>query len=479
VEDDFASSGDFGISAFLRSLIKAIEAQGRGFAHGHEKHHSEPRTKAIDLIALFLGDDDQASGATEHGDDRGDKLQTWMATHRAAHLRDAATKQFDCAVESARQFGCQDLKVVFTADEKKRCRLDGGADDDGTLRLPNVEIAPAADAGHVLREKHVAEHEGRAMRHASREMPLAGAPAARFPKYLQASQFDRYPDLDENGHDPATLDPGASEHSRDHETCWIDATAPYITDGDGKVTGFRKADGSVASEEDLAADARRYAKNVSDGRFCHVYNHSHVCKPTCFKKTEYKKPSTDESTQQRQACRFLFWRLVLIANKWFRRMGKALVPQPTVPAEDDTGNEFGRCKVCRENCFRGSTQDLCQVCLRCNVDYQYQSRTFPDTSPAVASEHASRLEPKASPGQTPRTRLPGVLGWLAKRRDSGRNGRDAPQHLCRGHALLLGSGLLRDEILGQAAAVACNCSWPFDLRPQESRGGAKANGDAA
>ena len=122
-----------------------------------------------------------------------------------------------------------------------------------------MEIVPAADAGHVLREKHVAEHEGRAMRHAYREMPLTGAPAARFPKYLQASQFDRYPDLDGNGHDPATLDPGASEHSRDHETGWIDATALYITDGDGKVTGFRKADGSVASEEDLAADARRYA----------------------------------------------------------------------------------------------------------------------------------------------------------------------------------------------------------------------------
>ena len=65
------------------------------------------------------------------------------------------------------------------------------------------------------------------------------------------------------------------------------------------------------------------------------------------------------------------------------------------------------------------------------------------------------------------------------RRDSGSNGRYASQQLCRGHALLLGGGLLRDEIFSQAAAVACNCSWPFDLRLQESRGGAKANGDPA
>ena len=164
------------------------------------------------------------------------------------------------------------------------------------------------------------------------------------------------------------------------------------------------------------------------GGFCHVFNHSHVCKPTCFKKTEYKKPSAEEPTKQRQACRFRFWRFVLIAKQWLRRMGKALVPQPTVAREDDAGNEFGRCKVCRENCFRGSTSDLCQVCLRCNVDYQYQNRTFPDAtdqqepSPtAEASEHTS----KASPGQTPRTRLSGVLGvakshWdLWKRRGGG------------------------------------------------------------
>ena len=94
------------------------------------------------------------------------------------------------------------------------------------------------------------------MRHAYREMPLTGAPAARFPLYLHANQFDRYPDMDENGHDPATLDTSAPEHSCDQETGWIDAGALYITDGDGKVTGFRRADGSSASEEVLAADAR-------------------------------------------------------------------------------------------------------------------------------------------------------------------------------------------------------------------------------
>ena len=65
VEDDFASSGDFGVAALIHALIKALEAQGRGFAHGHEKHHSEPRTKAIDIIQLLVGC--RHAGAADHG----------------------------------------------------------------------------------------------------------------------------------------------------------------------------------------------------------------------------------------------------------------------------------------------------------------------------------------------------------------------------------------------------------------------------
>ena len=72
----------FGISAFLRCLVKVLEAQGSGFAHGHQNHHSETHTKAIDLVMLFLGRDDQTTGATELSGDRDGELQYWMARHR-------------------------------------------------------------------------------------------------------------------------------------------------------------------------------------------------------------------------------------------------------------------------------------------------------------------------------------------------------------------------------------------------------------
>ena len=164
-------------------------------------------------------------------------------------------------------------------------------------------------------------------------MLLTGAPAARFPKYLLANQFDRYPDLDENGHDPETLETNASEqisesadgasvHATGCHAGWVDPAELYITNGDGEVVGFRKADGSMASKDELDEDGRRYGANfAADARSCHVFNHSHECKPTCFKNTEYKKPSAEEAPKQRAACRFRFWRLVCIAGRWWRRMG--------------------------------------------------------------------------------------------------------------------------------------------------------------
>ena len=55
VEDDFASSGDFGVSAFIRALIKALEAQGRGFAHGFRVFHRDPFVVLLGATVEPLG----------------------------------------------------------------------------------------------------------------------------------------------------------------------------------------------------------------------------------------------------------------------------------------------------------------------------------------------------------------------------------------------------------------------------------------
>ena len=160
---------------------------------------------------------------------------------------------------------------------EKRCRLDGGEDEGGTLRLPNVDVVPAPEPAHVLREKMQAAAEGRAMRHPYRGMPLTGAPPARFPKYLWAKRFNDYEDLDDNGHAPETLDIGASEHDAGCDTGWIDHADCYILDGDRQVKGVRKADGSTATEAELQDEAKRYSANWASGaRLSHVVNHSRM-----------------------------------------------------------------------------------------------------------------------------------------------------------------------------------------------------------
>ena len=113
------------------------------------------------------------------------------------------------------------------------------------MRLPNVDVVPAPVPLHVLRERAQATVEGRAMRHPYRGMPLTGAPPARCPQYLNLQQFDRYADLDENGHDPQTIEIGASEHASGSDvdatgcnTGWVNPADLYITNEDGKAVSY-------------------------------------------------------------------------------------------------------------------------------------------------------------------------------------------------------------------------------------------------
>ena len=96
-EDDFASSIQIGISEFPRAALKPLEAQGRGFTHGHEKIISVPRTRAARLKQLFT-----KAATTEHGDN---ELSRWCQQAREARLQAASTLQYDSAVYPRAQLG--------------------------------------------------------------------------------------------------------------------------------------------------------------------------------------------------------------------------------------------------------------------------------------------------------------------------------------------------------------------------------------
>merc|ERR1712039_1131345 len=124
-----------------------------------------------------------------------------------------------------------------------------------------------------------------------------------------------------------------------------------------------------------------------------------------------------------------------------------MVTEPTVAATDDADNEFGRCKVCRENCFRGSTQDLCQVCLRCNVDYQYQNRTFPETE----TTEQDAADPSEQAAKKPQQSLPGILNWLLR----------------RGSTAIQKTILLSFAIAARSSTVADHYATKYLAKPQQ------------
>ena len=114
------------------AIVRALEAKGHGFAHGHERLHSEPETKVIDIKQFFIAcrsisskeherepradDHIRGVGSTEQLIE--ESLTSWMNAYREACLRDAATKQYDIAIKSAKQFGYPELKDVVTAENK-------------------------------------------------------------------------------------------------------------------------------------------------------------------------------------------------------------------------------------------------------------------------------------------------------------------------------------------------------------------------
>ena len=65
-----------GIAHFPRAAMKLLEAQGRGFTHGHEKIISVPRNRAARMKQLFT-----QAGATEHGDDELSMMKYYVSKY--------------------------------------------------------------------------------------------------------------------------------------------------------------------------------------------------------------------------------------------------------------------------------------------------------------------------------------------------------------------------------------------------------------
>ena len=65
-EDDYASNGEPGIANFATSMLEPLEAQGRGFSHGHKKVKGVPRITEAKMQQMFEQDDGALRETLQH-----------------------------------------------------------------------------------------------------------------------------------------------------------------------------------------------------------------------------------------------------------------------------------------------------------------------------------------------------------------------------------------------------------------------------
>ena len=180
-EDDYATTCQIGLAQLVRSALKPLEAQGRGFAHGHGKYISVPRARAAHLKALFA----RCAAATEHGED---ELVEFCRVARRELLRAACTLQYDSAVVPGLQLGVALRPEPFSMQQQRRCRHDGEVEemDDNAPRRPHIPVTDPEPNGHLRSEAQAAVLEQRPPRDPYKELPLTGAVQSMMPRYRRS-----------------------------------------------------------------------------------------------------------------------------------------------------------------------------------------------------------------------------------------------------------------------------------------------------
>ena len=170
-------------------------------------------------------------------------------------------------------------------------------------------------------------------------MPITGAFQATFPWFRQRFSF------------------GTLNEDNESQLVYRGFDNMFALGETGQVESILNVSGEPVTSEDLAADAKSWAKYFAeDVRSNHCSNHDHDCKETCVKYVNKKlKAKESLSANKVPSCRFWFFRIkvveILGCKKRLRRRGKPLVAEPYIEESDERNDQY-RCKVKREHPFR-------------------------------------------------------------------------------------------------------------------------------
>ena len=130
-EDDFACNGLRGIADFVQALLKIIEAQARGFSHGHGKTHSVPDgltalETCLREVLAEIANVELRSGAHPAEAEVESLVSAKMQSHNERLLASCSTRQYESSVLPARQLGQEVRPAPFSEKQQRQSRYDGG-----------------------------------------------------------------------------------------------------------------------------------------------------------------------------------------------------------------------------------------------------------------------------------------------------------------------------------------------------------------
>ena len=143
-EDDYASNGLRGLADFVKALLKVIEAQARGFAHGHRKVHSSPDgleslEKCLENIVREIQALEQSDSASQPEEEVVERMvEQETASYNNRLMASASTRQYESARLPARQLGHDVLPEPFSAKQRRQSRYDGEMEADGETQRANM-----------------------------------------------------------------------------------------------------------------------------------------------------------------------------------------------------------------------------------------------------------------------------------------------------------------------------------------------------
>ena len=381
-EDDFASNGLRGLADFVASLFKCMEAQARGFAHGHGKVHSIPDgthdlRQCLDDVVQEIKALEAAGGGSHPAEDIAEAIvKRTVDSYNQRLIASASTRQYESATLPAKQLGNVLADAPFSEKQQRQSRYDGGVEEDGVTLRPLVKLQPAEPLMHAARERRRRDSERREPHNEYKELPLTGCQLCNRPHYLLPHSFGQQCVL-------------GSEGEVDHGDVSQLAGLPWVFDtSTGELKHFLvDVLDKPAARGDFHADAIVFEQCFGlDVRFLHNHNHDHECSGTCVKNVK-KKTAQDLAKLLRSnrapPMPFLFHTHSRIGvgkqKKKIRRRGKEIVGAPHI-LSTTVRNEVGSVALERPQPFKSASSDCSLAVLRCNNGFRYMPKGLPDPS---------------------------------------------------------------------------------------------------